>query len=575
MEGLHGVDSLEPHEEVGLRALATAAAAERVDRRVFFRRAAALGLSSAAAGAFLAACGGASSKPSGGTTAKKANGQFSIGPIGDGGNYDTVTNNWDAPYPPFPSIYEGLTVYEAGQLGTPRHLLAETLERSSDGKRYAFTLKHGIQFHHGFGELTASDVKYSLERCAGLQPLYPGAPKSAASYYATDMPGLKEVKVTGKYAGEIIFDEPFVPFETITLPFATSGLIVSEKAVDHYRASYPLHPIGTGPFEVASYTANTEMVLQRFAAYGGANADLGTSHDFGEIKIVLAPLNSLPRGEALTVPLQSGEVDFTVNLGPLDVARLKGNSAFRTYAPAIPLSYYFLALDVQNEKLKDVRVRQAIRYALSIPEIIQANQLPLSTRLNSIISEPMGVGYWSAAPVYNRNVSMAKSLLAAAGVSSLSLELATPEIATVPGAPNDVMQVIQASLAEVGITVNIIETPPDSYISKAGFGQLVWNEYNGAPDPYYQLEWWTCGQVGVWNYASWCNPEYTTLLQALGRTSDLATRDALCIQMQQLIDEAVSYIWVSTGIGYAAGVAGVQPLFDEGGYPLLNYFTAT
>jgi peptide/nickel transport system substrate-binding protein len=570
------VDSMQPHESVGLRALAEAAAAERIDRRVFFRRAAALGLSFGAAAAFLAACS-SSSGSSGSTTTSGPSSQsatLAIGPIGDSGNYDPATNNWDAPYPPFPSIYEGLTTYDPARGWTAENLLAESLEKSADGKTYAFTLKQGIEFHHGFGELTASDVKYSFERCAGIQKLYPGAPKSAVSYYGGDMPGMREVKVTGKYTGQIVFDQPFTPFETITLPFATSGLILPEKAVDKYRSAWPVHPIGTGPYEVASYTPNSEMVLQRFAGYGHANAALGTSSDFDEIRMVLAPLNSLPKGEALTVGLQSGEVDFTPNLGPLDIAKLKTDSSFRTYEPAIPLTYFFLALDVQNPKLKDIRVRQAVRAALDIPEIIQANQLPLSARLNSLIAKEMGQGYWADAPEYTRDVAMAKSLLAEAGVSDLTLEIAAPEITTLGGSPNDVMQVIQSNLSDAGITVNIIETPPDNYVSKAGYGSLVWNAYNGAPDPYYQLEWFTCSQIGVWNYASWCSPKYSSLEQALGRTSDVATRDAICIQMQQLIDEAVSYVWTSSAIGYAASTSKVQAAFDGGGYFLLNYFRA-
>ena len=81
--------------------------------------------------------------------------------------------------------------------------------------------------------------------------------------------------MTGKYTGVVVFKEPFTPFETITLPFATSGLILPEKAVEKYRFVWPHNPIGTGPYEVVSYTQNSEMVLRRFAEYSGANRALG------------------------------------------------------------------------------------------------------------------------------------------------------------------------------------------------------------------------------------------------------------------------------------------------------------
>jgi peptide/nickel transport system substrate-binding protein len=562
------MDAVHSHAARGVEALAEDVLSSKIDRREFFRQAALLGVSAAAASGVLAACAG-STAPS--SAPRKKGGTLVYGPLGDGQNYDPSTNIYDYPSPPFPSVYEGLTAYAPGTFQAG-NLLANKLEKSADGKTYAFTLKQGVRFHHGFGEVTAADVKYSFERNAGLLKLYPGAPKSAVSYYAGDMPGLSEVKVTGKYSGLIIFKEPFVPFQTITLPWATSGYIIPQKAVEKYGSAWARHPVGTGPYEVASYTPNSEMVLQRFTDYSGANTRLGARNWFDEIRIMLTPLNSVPKGESATVALQSGQADFTPNLGALDIQRLGGNSAFRTYSPAAPLNYFFLALDVQNPKLKDVRVRQAVRYALNIPEIIAVNRLPSSTRLNALISKQMGAGYWAQAPVYTRDVPKARTLLAAAGASNLALEIATPSIASAPGEPNQVMQVIQSNLKEAGITVNIIETPPDSYIAKAGFGSMAWSNFGGAPDPYYQFEWFTCSQIGVWNYASWCDRQYTALETKLGTTTDVATREAISIEMQRLIDNAASFIWISTAIGFAASKSSIMAVFDRNANPLLHYF---
>jgi peptide/nickel transport system substrate-binding protein len=564
------MDKVKPPNALGLQGLAEDVLGARMSRREFFYRATALGVSATAAAAFLDACG--SSSPSSPTaSAGKKGGTLVFGPYSDGENYDPATNTADFPQAPFPSIYEGLTAY-VPPTDRVENLLAETLEKSADGKTYAFTLKQGVQFHHGFGEVTAADVKYSFERNASLLPLYPGAPKSAVSYYAGDMPGLSEVKVTGKYSGLIIFKEPFVPFETITLPWATSGYIMPQKAVEKYGSTWPRHPVGTGPYEVASYTPNSEMILQRFADYSGANTKLGARNWYDEIQMNLVPLNNTPKGEAATVALQAGQADFTPNLGADDIQRLAGNSALRTYTPAAPLNYFFLALDVQNPKLKDIRVRQAVRYALNIPEINAANRLPASTLLPSIISKEMGIGYWADAPIYVRDIAKAKALLAAAGASNLTLEIATPSIAGCPGEPNLVMQVIQSNLKDAGITVSIIETPPDSYVAKAGFGSMAWTFFGGAPDPYYQFEWFTCSQIGVWNYASWCNQQYTALEAKLGSTSGIAARDAMSIDMQRIIDDAVCLVWMSTAIGYAASKSSVMAVFDRNANPLMHYF---
>jgi peptide/nickel transport system substrate-binding protein len=221
-----------------------------------------------------------------------------------------------------------------------------------------------------------------------------------------------------------------------------------------------------------------------------------------------------------------------------------------------------------------LRVRQAIAAAIDIDQVIQANRYPSITRLNALIAKQMGIGYWAGAPHPPRDVAKAKSLLQAAGVSGLSLQLATPSIANVLGDPNAVMQVIQSNLKDAGITVKIIETPPDSYVAKAGFGELAWTSFGGAPDPYYQFEWFTCSQIGVWNYASWCNPAYGKLEDKLGTTSDQAARGRIAIQMQKLMQQAQAFIWMHTGVLYAAGKKNVGAVFDQNGNPALQYFKA-
>jgi ABC-type transport system substrate-binding protein len=108
-------------------------------------------------------------------------------------------------------------------------------------------------------------------------------------------------------------------------------------------------------------------------------------------------------------------------------------------------------------------------------------------------------------------------------------------------------------------------------VAKAGFGEMTWTYYGGAPDPYYQFEWFQCNQIGIWNYASWCNPQYSSLLTKLGQTSNLAERDAIAIQMQQLVDEAVSYIWVSVAVNFSASKSNLVGVFDRNANPLLHY----
>jgi peptide/nickel transport system substrate-binding protein len=539
------------------------------DRRGFLRIAG-VGTLVVAGSPLLAAC---DDKDSSSGSTKGGSKTLRFGPVGDAQNYDPATNGLDYSAPPFSAVYEGLTAYVPGTDWKPQPLLAEQVEPSKDGLSYAFTLREGMQFHAGYGEVTAADVKYSFERAAGLIKLFPDATKDDVSYYAGDFPNLEGVTVTGKYTGVIKFKKAFTPFETITLPFATSGFVIPQKAVEKYGSKWPLHPVGTGPYEVVSYTPNSEMVLRKFEDYGGAWDGLGATYDFDEIHMTMTALNSVPKGEALTVPLQSGDVDFTPALGNLDIESLKGNGDFATYVAQAPLSYSFIALDVKNEKLADPRVRQAIRAALDIDELNQADGVPADARMDALIPEGM-VGHWDDVPAYARDVEKAKSLLAEAGVSYLEVELAAPTIATLPGEPNQVMQVIQSQLADAGITVKIIENPPNSYLAKPGVGELIWGQFGGAPDPYYQFEWWTCSQVGVWNYASWCNPGFSDKETQMGTVEDEDARQDLAVQMQQDLDADVPLIFAHHGVNFSASKSNVKAVFDNNGNPNLQFFTS-
>ena len=153
------------------------------------------------------------------------------------GTLDTLTNQFDYAFPPFNTVYEGLTRYPPGDKWQAVNTLAESLKSSSDGKTISFTLKKGIPFHGGYGEVVAEDVQYSFYRAVGKEKLYPDATKDDTSWYGGDFGSLREIKLTGKYSGVILFDKPFSPMVRLTLPYATSGLIVSKKAVENSRKS--------------------------------------------------------------------------------------------------------------------------------------------------------------------------------------------------------------------------------------------------------------------------------------------------------------------------------------------------
>jgi peptide/nickel transport system substrate-binding protein len=539
----------------------------QIDRAEFLRRAALLGLSASAVAPLLATHADAA-----GTGSRV----LRLGPYSIWGNYDPATNNSDGWTFPFATIYESLRAFKLGTT-QPVNVLAESIDVSKDGKKIAFTIKQGIPFHHGYGELTAEDVKYSFERAAGFGKLYPDAQKgnvNDTSWYPGDFPGLQEVKVTGKYSGVVIFKQPFSPFFSITLPYSTSGMIISKKAVEKLGRNAWVQdpvgglPVGTGPYMVASHTPNKEVVLQRFAEYGGAASAMATSYDWDEIRVTLIPSTGMTAGEAVTVPLQAGDVDFTTGLGARLAQSLAGNAKLQTFARRQVSNYNFLFLNVQHPNLRDLRVRQAIRYAIDVPSLIAVQGEPQSSRIYGCVPPQLQSGHWADAPRYNRDVAKAKSLLQQAGVSSLRVDL------DASGGGKPVGELIQANLADIGITANVLLVRPKNWVTDVNVAQITYVGYLGGPDPYYNLEWFASSQIKFWNWAFWVNPEFDRLLAQLGLVIDPAKRSQIAIRMQQLMDQSGGFIWINSPVEHAAGTLHVKPAYDWDGNEALHLFKA-
>ncbi|HSA81481.1 MAG TPA: ABC transporter substrate-binding protein, partial [Geminicoccaceae bacterium] len=118
-------------------------------------------------------------------------------------------------------LFPRLIEYRTGDAWGWRLGAAAAIEQ--DGPtRVRFTLRPGILFTGGFGEMTANDVKFSYERIADL---------GQASEYRDDFAALARVEVLDRYRGVIVLKEPFAPLWTSTLPSA-SGCILSRRAVE-------------------------------------------------------------------------------------------------------------------------------------------------------------------------------------------------------------------------------------------------------------------------------------------------------------------------------------------------------
>jgi len=405
------------------------------------------------------------------------------------------------------------------------NVLAESMEQSEDGLTIEFTLKEGVQFHGGYGEMTAEDVKFSYERIADPE---------LESYYQIDWETLDQVEVTGPYSGKIILKEPFAPLWNSTLPLVSSW-VISKKAMEEMgMEEFALHPIGTGPYEFSEWIPNQQIVLKRFKDYWGEAPEWDELH---YIPIV--------EDSAAEIALETGEIDFG-SVSSAAVERFEADSNFNVYnVPS--LDYQWVAMNVQHPNLQDINVRKAIQNAVDVDSIIEAAFDGKWQRACAVIA-PGQVGAWDDAPCYSPpDVEKAKEFMQAAGLESLDLTLSVDDME----ASRTVAEVIQANLAEIGINVEI-DVLDSSSFWEGGMGeegvtnrQLTFVGYGTTPDPSWTTVWFTCDQVVEWNWMYWCNERYDELHEAAIRELDPEKRSEMYIEMQQLMDQDAIAVWIA------------------------------
>jgi peptide/nickel transport system substrate-binding protein len=546
-----------------IRSLVTDLNEKRIDRRQFIGRAMAFGLSGSAAAVLLAACGSSSSSGTS-TTQKKSTAPptttLTYRPEVDIENLDPAFFVSQDDFIITDCICEGLVTYRPGTTEVV-NCLAESLEPSADGLQFHFKLKQGVEWQKGYGEVRASDVKYSYERIAGLTKPNLNSP------YSGDWSTLDTVKVEGPYEGTIILKSPFAPLMHSTMPVG-SGKVLPQKAIEALGKGWATHVVGSGPFEFVSWTPHQSTVLQRFDHYSGANSSYTPKSPFDSIET-----HVIDSDNTAFEALQGGTVAFSY-LIPSIISSVESVSSLKVYSRAT-LNYYFLAISQKN--VPNLNLRRAIRSAIDVDGVIKTAYNGRYQRAYGIIPPAMKIGYWADAPHYNQNISLAKSYLAKSGESNVTLTLTT----TNDQPSEEAAQVIAANLQQIGIKVNIQPQDPATFDDIPGNGgggthrELVYSLYVSEPDPYWSFIWFTCSQIGLWNWCDWCDSKFTSLLNEGLATYDVAKRDKLYVEAAELWDKQANIVWIAYPTWYFVGQQWVQPSIQPDGYPNLWATTAT
>ena len=397
------------------------------------------------------------------------------------------------------SLFDGMMDYVPGTT-TLRPGLAESYALSEDGLTYTFRLRPGVKFHNG-REMTADDVKYSLDRVTNPATQSPGAGffGSIAGYDAAGDAGLSGVKVIDPLTVEITLSRPDATFlHVMALNFAS---VVPKEAVDAAGDDFGKQPVGTGAYKLAEWTLGQRLVFEKNADYWRAGVPYLDSVVF---EVGQEPVVALLR-------LQNGEVDVPGDGIP--PAKFQEVMADPAQAERVvvggQLHTGYITLNVTTPPFDKVEVRKAVNMAINkdrIVQIINGRAVPATQPL-----PPSMPGYTAGYAGYAYDVEGAKALLAEAGVAD-GFETDLYVMNTDPN-PR-IAQAIQQDLAAIGIKANIQSLAQANVIEAGGAGTapMIWSGgmawIADFPDPsnFYGPILGCAGAVeGGWNWSKFCD----------------------------------------------------------------------
>lgn len=399
----------------------------------------------------------------------KSGGTFVFAGAGDPKNFDPIFNDDGESWRPARQIFDTLIQNKPGTADL-EGALAESWESDSTGKVWTFHLRKGVKFHDGT-DFDAAAVCFNFDRWFNMKG---AAAQSQMMYYGDVFGGF--AKNEGDAAGTPIYNNcaaKDASTAVITMneykgafPGAftlTSFSISSPTALKKYNADQVtqqgdsfeyndyanLHPTGTGPFTFDGWDkANGSITLKRNDNYWGAKPAL----DKVIIKIIKDE-------SARKQELRAGTVDAIDFPAPADATALANEGYNVLVRPSFNILY--LGINQKNNPaLKDVRVRQAIQYAINRQQLVQT-KAPKGAEVASQFMPKTVLGYASDVQTYGYDPAKAKALLAEAGVSNLTLNFYYPPDVSRPYMPNpqEIFTVIANDLQEAGIKVNGVPRP--------------------------------------------------------------------------------------------------------------------
>ncbi len=401
--------------------------------------------------------------------------------------------------------------------------LADNIGRPS-ATEILFHLKHGVRFSDG-RELTARDVLFTYNSILAPASM---SPKRAS------LEELKSIDAPDDYTVVMTTARAYAP----ALEMATEGIVPAGTPLPSKESAAA--PIGSGPFAMVAYARDEAVRLERNPYY---------PHPPEAAESILFKIVPDPTVRALE--LAEGVCDFSGNNIEYDVLPWLAAHQSLEVSKTPGTTYRYLSFNFRDPRLRDVRVRRAIAYAIDRNTIV--NTILRGTgRIATGMLSPENWAYEKNVTTYPYDPEKARQLLNQAGYRAGSNRMrglkfeykTTPEGARMG-------EVFQAMLQRVGIEMTIRTLDFATYYAdiQAGSFDLTSLQWVGINDPnsYYMVFDSRKTPPHGQNRGYYSNPTMDRLLEAGMTTVDIEAREKIYGQVQQLAAEELPYVslwWV-------------------------------
>jgi len=432
-------------------------------------------------------------------------------------------------------IYDFL-LYADPETAEPQPGLATTWEMSPDGMTWTFNLREGVQFHEGWGELTAEDVKYSIERMMDDNSV--GSPKSQLQRI------VDKVEAPDPYQVVITLQSPYAELDrSLIMDYNAAGMVVSKEYVESVGDEEAnAHPIGTGPYTLAEPHQQAEPI--KLKTIEGVENHWRVTPQYETVTFLLVPEEAtrvamLLAGEADLAPISYDSVDTVAGADGLHVVSIPQNWVpliwFGGIVQTNPDRY------VPDQPWADVKVRQALNYAVdraTIAEtIFHGEATPAGT------SNP--VPGWIDIEPYPYDPDKAMELLAEAGYPD-GFPLTLKTLTANPGAELPTIgEAVALYWDAIGIDVTIVPTDWGSVRDELLGAQANDYFFTQRGQPFAEaLTPATIFYAPQGPFTSYASEESAALAGQLTTELDAGKREELAHQFGQLLHDDAAGVFI-------------------------------